>query len=190
MTGGNREISQPSTEHRSQPCGHFLWRVMSSSSKYHSDPLQRAPNASSLWLSPESEVPLPCGPAIVREPQEVEGFGTPLATGAAVRHGVPAELDAACLVRVKSQAKFVQPLLQVGAELVRISTGLEACDKVIGIADQYRLALCRPLAPSPVEPEVQYIVEVNICQNWRNYRSLRSAAEVVLPLCAFHDACV
>ena len=79
----------------------------------------------------------------MREPQEVEGFGTPLTTGAAVRHGVPAELDAAGLVRVKSQAKFVQPLLQVGAELFRISTGLEACDKVIGVADQYRFALCR-----------------------------------------------
>ena len=97
----------------------------------------------------------------MREPQEVEGFGTPLTTGAAVRHGVPAELDAAGLVRVKSQAKFVQPLLQVGAELFRISTGgdaLEACDKVIGVADQYRFALCRLLAPFPVEPKVQYIV--------------------------------
>ena len=94
----------------------------------------------------------------MREPQEVEGFGTPLTTGAAVRHGVPAELDAAGLVRVKSQAKFVQPLLQVGAELFRISTGLEACDKVIGVADQCRFALCRLLAPFPVEPKVQYIV--------------------------------
>ena len=55
---------------------------------------------------------------------------------------------------VKSQAKFVQPLLQVGAELFRISTGLEACDKVIGVADQYRFALCRLLAPFPVEPKV------------------------------------
>ena len=42
-----------------------------------------------------SETPLPHGPAIVREPEEVEGFGTPLPLRPAVRHREPSELDQA-----------------------------------------------------------------------------------------------
>ena len=51
-------------------------------------------------LSPQSETPCPRGPAVVREPEEVECFGTPLAPCPAVRHCELAELDKASFVRV------------------------------------------------------------------------------------------
>ena len=87
----------------------------------------------------------------LRQPKEGEGFRTTLTARSAVRRGVPAELDAAGLVRVESQAEAGQPLSKIGQEALCVIPLLESDRKIVGIADNHRFAACLLRAPLPVE---------------------------------------
>ena len=109
-TGGDSEVSQPPANDRPQPKGYVLRVVVPASAQSLTDPFQRPLHPFRLWFPPETEPALPRGSAVMREPEEGEGFGTTFAAGTAARHGEPAELDAAGLVRVEGQAEAGQPL--------------------------------------------------------------------------------
>ena len=141
------------------------------------DPFQRSLHPFRLGFPPETEPSLPRGSAVMREPKEVEGFRPTLAASAAVRHGEPAELDATGLVRVECQTETGQPLPKIGQEALRVILMLESDHEIVGVADNHRFAACLLRAPLPVKPEVQDIVQVDVCQDsiWEpdDYGNLR-----------------
>ena len=91
---------------------------------------------------------------------------------------------------MESQTELAQPSFKVVKELFRILPVLKSNHEVIRVAHDNRVSVRLLRTPFPVKPEVEDVVQVNICQNWRNNRSLGSSPEVVLPLAPVHDASV
>ncbi len=91
---------------------------------------------------------------------------------------------------MESQTELAQPAFKVVKELFRILPVLKSNHEVIRVSHDNRVSVRLLRTPFPVKPEVEDVVEVNICQNWRNNRSLGSPPKVVLPLAPVHDASV
>jgi hypothetical protein len=91
---------------------------------------------------------------------------------------------------MESQTELAQPSFKVVKELFRILPVLKSNHEVIRVAHDNRVSVRLLRTPFPVKPEVEDVVQVNICQNWRNNRSLGSSPKVVLPLAPVHDASV
>ena len=124
----------------------------------------------------------------MRESKEVEGLRATLPPRPAVRHREPAELDEACLVGMQFERELAHPLPEVVEKLLRIRLALATNDEIIAVAHDDGVPRGLSGAPFLLEPEVEDIVQVNIGEDGRNHRALRSPLQVVLPLGAFHDA--
>ena len=75
------------------------------------------------------------------------------------------------LLRSDLQAKLGQPLGQGPVEPFRFSAVLKGTDKIIRKADDVRLPLTVGF-DHPFEPMVQRVVEIDVCQDWRNHTPL------------------
>ena len=124
--GRNGKIPQPPANDRPQPKGYVLRVVVPASAQRLADPLQRPLHPFRLGFPPETEPSLPRGSAVMREPEKGKGFWPTLAAGAAVRHGEPAELDAAGLVRVEGQTEPIQSRLKIDHKALRVCLMLES----------------------------------------------------------------
>src|SRR5262249_61874338 len=85
----------------------------------------------------------------------------------------PPEFDPARLIWMKFQSELLQPLPKIPQEPVCLGLVLEAQDRIIRIADNHHLAL-RPLLAPDVHPEVETVVQINVREQRRNHRALRT----------------
>jgi hypothetical protein len=100
-------------------------------------------------------------PAMMREPQEYEGFRFSLATPFSVSEGKPPELDQPRLVRMQFQTELHQPFLKITQESFGVSPVLKAQHNVIGISDNYDIAPGQFLAPS-FHPQIEHVMQVYV----------------------------
>ena len=101
----------------------------------------------------------------VREPEKIEGLWSPLTPATAIFCREATELEQSRFVRMEYQSELLQAGLQFPPEAFRIVTMLETDDKVIRIAHDDDIA-ARMRIPPPVDPQVQYIVQEHIGEQW------------------------
>src|SRR5206468_3260232 len=98
----------------------------------------------------EATRPLPR--ATVREAEEVEGLGLPVAPPSSILVGKLAKLDEARLAGMQLQAEPAEPLAQLGQEPLGVLAMLESHDEVIGKPHDDDVAVGLRLPP-PLDPE-------------------------------------
>ena len=91
------------------------------------------------------EAALPGRRTAMREPQEVEALGFPLATRSPVRRRVATEFEEPRFVGMQRQPEPRESLAQVGEKLLGVVSMLEAHDEVIGKAHDDHVAVRLPL---------------------------------------------
>jgi len=113
-------------------------------------------------LPQHPEPPHPGLPADMRESQEIEALGFPLAAPLSVVGGEPPELDEPRLLGMQRQAESGKALAQLCQKFFGLTPMLESYDEVIGIPnddDVVRVSLSPPL-----DPEVEHVVKVDVGQ--------------------------
>src|SRR2546422_696128 len=110
-------------------------------------------------------------PAAMREAQKVEGSRFPLATLSPISFRIATELDDPRFVVMQSQSELRQTLAQLREKLLRLPTILKAHDEVVGKADDDHVA-ARLLLPPSLNPEVEYVVQVDVRQQWTDASNL------------------
>ena len=125
-----------------------------------------------LRLPLDHEPPVSGLPAIVREPQKVEGLRAPLPGGHSALGGEPPERDQPGLALVDRQAELRQPFVSALEGSLSIRFRLTADHQVIRIPTHDDLPGCS-MSPPLVYPEVDDIMEEDVRKNWADPRSLR-----------------
>jgi len=118
--------------------------------------------------------------AAMREAEETEGLGLPVAPPSPGLVGEPAKLEEARLVRVQLQAESIEPVAQLSPELHGVLPMLESDDEVVREAHDDHLAPRLPSSPAP-DPEVEHVVQVEIGQERADAATLDRAG---LTLCS------
>src|SRR3954468_839028 len=152
-----------------------------------SERLQLSHYACRLRLPLDHEPPVSGLPAIVREPQKVEGLRAPLPGGRSALGGEPPERDQPGLALVDRQAELRQPLCQRSEELSPLRSVLTADHQVIRIPTHDDLSGCS-VSPPLVYPEVDDIVEKDVRKDWADPRSLRHPHLPRFPSAALEEA--
>src|SRR5438445_2840365 len=106
-------------------------------------------------LPQHRELPLPRLPATVREAENVEALGSPVAPAPSADRREAAELP--------RQPEPRQPLAQLGEERLGLLPMLESHDDVIGEAHDHDVSARLLLSP-PLDPEIEHVVPVKIGQ--------------------------
>jgi hypothetical protein len=93
-----------------------------------------------------------------------------------------------CLVGVQLESEALEALTQVGTEPSHVDLMLESQRKVVRVPHDDHVAA--RLARSPLlNPQVEHVVKVDVCEERRNRRPLRRPFIGVRPNPIFEDAC-
>src|SRR6202021_2263893 len=144
---------------------------MHAPSQFLLDPPERCPHAIAPCCSFDKEPPTTVALTDEGKAKKGEGlrFSDPPMSASFRRKA--AELDQAGLVRIERQRELLEPLAHIVPETPGVSLVLEADDNVISIAHENHVA--RGLVPSPaLGPEVEHVVQVDVGEQRRDYRSL------------------
>ena len=98
----------------------------------------------------------------MREPQKVEGFGSPHPSFPAPTCGVSTELDETGLVGVYIQLEVVESLLHGSQEALRVPLVLKTHHEVISVPHDDCVAFGLVAAPLLLEPQVENVVQVDV----------------------------
>ncbi len=110
----------------------------------------------------------------MREPEEVERFRFTFSPAGAVFGSEAAELHQPGFLRVNRESELPQPALHGYTEALGIYSLVELDDDVIGVFDHHHIAC--GMATSPLmRPQIEDVVEVDVCQQRRDYCTLRCA---------------
>jgi hypothetical protein len=102
-------------------------------------------------------------PAMMREPQEYEGFWFSLATPFSVSEGKPPEFDQPRLIRMQFQTELHQPFLKITQETFGVSPVLKAQHNIVGIPDNDDIARGHFLAPS-FHLQIEHVMQIHVRQ--------------------------
>lgn len=119
-------------------------------------PVQGCPQALARGPARQVGTPLAIPTPAKLEAQEVEGL-----------RPVPGsrERESPSLGRGHPEAELRHPLFELTQESIRLVRPLERTHEIVGVADQARLAPT-PLRHSPMEPQIQDVVQVDVGQHW------------------------
>ena len=131
--------------------------------------------------------PNPFFPLMCVKPRKSNVSGLAFPSSFPVLFGKPTELDPARLVGMEFQPKLPQPFPKVFQETICFRLMLESYDGVIRIADDHHLAL--RIFPAPdVHPEIENVVQVDIREERRNHRTLRTPCLRFRPFAFLHHS--
>src|SRR5450631_3134786 len=132
--------------------------------------------------TPHSECSIfPALPAIMREAQKRKGFRFPLTTLLPVLSGEPPKLDQSRLLGMSFEAELREPFPELFQESLRLHSAFEAHHQIIGVSDDCDIAL-RDFPAPDFDPQVEHIVQVDVRNQRRNHRPLRSSYTRLRPL--------
>jgi hypothetical protein len=94
-------------------------------------------------------LPCPCPPAVVGEPEEGKGLGPPLAPLASRGRSYAAKLDQPGLLLVQREAEYGQALPELGQHRPRIRLPLESDDEIVSMAHDHDTTAHSPLSRTP-----------------------------------------
>src|SRR6516162_3168231 len=166
-------VSQPAAEHLGKPFALRFDAVVAGRLELFLDLSQLRPHPLADRCPSEHEAAaVSTGRAIVREPKEVERLRLAEPSGAAGGDGLLAEFDEPRLFGMEAKVELAHARREVFKKPFRIVLMLEADNRVVRIADDDHVA--RRLALSPLtNPEIVDVVQVDVCEERRNYRALR-----------------
>src|SRR5664280_1406966 len=130
---GHGVVGEMSSHHAAEPLPLLGDGEMPAPLEFIFDLMQLGPHPLRDGLALEPETPALVLPADVREAQEVERLGLPVAPGRTIPGGIAPELDEPGLVGMQLQAELRETLTKVGEELLRIGLMLESGHEVIGL---------------------------------------------------------
>jgi hypothetical protein len=110
----------------------------------------------------------------VREAQEVEGLRAPVSILLAALRRLAAEAQHGRLARLDLQVEGRQSCGELRVKPPRVILPLEARHEVIGVPHQVSLTLTAP-GVTLLEPQIQYIVQVDVAQHGRDYAAYNLA---------------
>src|SRR5712691_5693289 len=123
----------------------------------------------------------------VGETQKVKGLRLPFPALAPALGGIAPEFDQARLLRMQFQSEFPHAFLQLLQKSLGVFPMLKPQHGVIRIAHDDHIALGY-LLPPRLHPEIEYMVQVEICKNRRNHRTLGGPFLRLEPPAVFHHA--
>src|SRR5437867_4327516 len=160
---GHAVIAAVTENDRSQIGALLRDGTMQASAQLDFDLLQLGLPPRTHRLPQHREATRPLPRATVREAEEVEGLGLPVAPPSSILVGKLAKLDEARLAGMQLQAEPAEPLAQLGQDPLGILAMLESHDEVIGKPHDDGVAVGLRLPP-PLDPEVEHIVQVEVGQ--------------------------
>ena len=125
-------------------------------------------------LSQHREVSLSGFPATMRETQKVKRLRFAVASVSSVLLRIAAKLDDSRLVGMQLQSELREALAQFRQKPLCFMTMLEARNEVISKTDEDHLSVRLLLSPS-LDPEVEYIVQIDIRQQWADAPTLHGS---------------
>ena len=125
-------------------------------------------------LPQHREPTLPGLPADMREAQKVEALRFPVAAVSPILVRVAAEFDEPCLVGMQPEAELRESFAEFREESLGLFTMLEPNDEVVGKAHDDHVPARLLLSPS-LDPQVEYVVQVDVGQDRRNAAALDRA---------------
>ena len=136
------------------------------------DTVEKLTTALHCWYSYQRKLAILVDSADMFKPKKIEGFRFRPIFGTLLS-GEPAKEDESRLFLRQLQSELLHSFLQQGFETLRVPFVLEAGDVIVGKTDEVCLALEPFLAPF-LEPEVKYIMQVDVRQNRTNRPALRA----------------
>ena len=100
--------------------------------------------------------------------------------------GEAPKLDQPRLALVQLHAKAREPLAKLSPEPLGLVTMLKAHHEVVREPHHDNIAASVPRTP-PLDPQVEHIMEIDVCKQRRNRRPLRRALQRLRPLPVFDD---
>src|SRR5579863_2158383 len=179
---GHRVVVEVALYDRPQPLPDLAHWLMPASPKHLRQliELDRESLGDGLPLDDEP-ARLPSLPTDMGETQKTEHFRLALAPLLPVFGCVTPELNQARLVRVQLQPELLQAVFPFLEKPLRVSTIFESRDDVICITDDNHIARSMMLTPVP-DPQIEDIVQVDVCQQRRGHCPLRSAYRRLRPV--------
>src|SRR5580692_1361388 len=140
-------------------------------------------------LSQYRKVPLPGFPATVRKTQEVERLRFAVAPVSSVSFRIAAKLDNPCFVGMQRQPEPREAFAQFCQKLLCFVTTLESGHEVVGKTDEDYLPVRLLLSPL-LNPEVEYVVQIDVRQQRTNTAALNRSYLTLDSLALFQHACL
>ena len=125
-------------------------------------------------LSYQHEPAVAIFPADVREPEEVERFWFTFSPAGAVFGCEAAELRQSGFLRMYRESELLQSALHGYTKALSVDSLVEPDDYVICVSDHDHIA-CGMAASPLMRPQIEDIVEVDVCQQRRDNRTLWGA---------------
>ncbi|GEM_PF-751690 len=167
---GHAVVSDVPANDRSQPLPHRRNRVVPASPKLGFHLVQLRLQPLPHRLPKHRETPVPLLPADVREAEEVERLGLAPSAPSAVLVRERTELQQTRLLGVQLQVELAESLPQFAQEPLGLRFVLESNDEVVRVAHDDHVALRLRRSP-PLDPQVERIVQVDVCQQRRSHAS-------------------
>src|SRR6266699_3650232 len=123
----------------------------------------------------------------MRESEKIERLRLPFSSLIPVVLGKPPELNPARLVWVQFQPELPQSFPQVSQKTIGISQMLETENIIVGVPDDNDIA-SRALPAPDVHPQVEHVMQIDVREQRRNHRALRSTHLRVLPFAFLHHS--
>jgi hypothetical protein len=138
-------------------------------------------------LSQDREVPLPGPSANVCETQEVERLRLAFATLASILFRKAAKFDDSRLIGMQLKAKARESLAQLRQEPLCFIPMLKSRNKVVGKTHEDHLPARLLLSPL-LDPEVEYVVQIDVRQQRANTPTLHRSYLTLYSLALFQHA--
>src|SRR5215468_7168414 len=138
-------------------------------------------------IAAELELAVPAGTTDMREPKKRTRFRAPLPPSGTIAGRKAPACNATSFLRVEMKGKRGEAFLESDEKLFGIVSVLEAHDGVIGVAGDDHGALGVAAAPLMC-PEVQYIMHIDIGQQWGDHCSLHHSCFLFDDAVIFQDS--
>src|SRR5215469_550958 len=172
---GDPVVSIVPLDYRTQPPTHFRDGVVHAPLELGFHLTQFGLQALAYRLPQHREPPVaPLLPADMREAEEVEGLGLPLPAALSILGRIRPELQQPGFVGVQLQPELAQSFGEFLPEPLGIGPLLESEHDVIGVAHDDHVAASLLVTPHP-DPQVEYVVEINVREQRRNATTLRGS---------------
>src|ERR1700678_869903 len=177
-------ITVIASHHTFQPLSYDVAPLMHTPAQHCFDLAQCRLHPLGLGCTPDDEIAFGVRRTVVREPQKREGRGFAFTTPLPVHLGEATEFNQSRLLRMEFQRERRQPFLKLCQESLCIVTVLETNHQIVSVADDNNFAAGYFLAPH-LDPQIEDIMQIHICQQRRDHRSLRSACRRLRPFAFF-----
>lgn len=185
---GTAWYAKEACHHRLQPSALFRDGRVHVTTQLFLDLLELGSHAVAPCFALELEGPAPGLAANEDEAQEREGLRLTQPALLSPCRRMAAELQQARLLPVQFEPKLLEPRSHRIPEALRIGFMFETCNDVVGVTHDDHFA--SGFSPPPLlSPEIEDVVQVDVCEQWRYYAAYNVAYFPLLRLSRSNFRC-